>query len=188
MGEHPLVEQYLNALDAALARFDVPERKEVVVEIRSHIAEALAEGKPLASVLAALGSAEDLARAYAVELTLNPRSERRPSFLLRALRITGILVVGSIVTMIVVGILGSIGVGFTLSGAALVVIAAIEAGGIHLPHVQMGGVPPSIAILIGIAIFFLGIGALYGLRNYMRLLIRTSRGLLPGAKTEQTGV
>jgi uncharacterized membrane protein len=187
MNEHPLIEQYLNTLDAALARFDVPERKEVIVEIRSHIAEALAEGKPLATVLAALGSAEDLARGYAVELTLNPRSDHKPSFVLRTLRIMSILVVGSILTMLVVGTLGSIGVGFTLSGVAVVVIAAIEAAGIHLPNVQMAGLPPGVVILIGIAIFLIGVGALYALRNYMRVLIRASRSLLPGGQSRTAG-
>src|SRR6185436_10296040 len=121
-----------------------------------------------ATVLAALGSAEDLARAYAVEMTLNPRGERKPSFVLRALRLASIFVVGSLVTMIVVTVLGSIGITFALSGAAVAVFAAIETAGVHVPFLQLGGLPPSVAILIGIAIFILGVGALYALRNYMR--------------------
>ena len=179
MEEHPLVERYLSAFEAALLAFNVPETKEVVVEIRSHIAEALAEGKSLTSVLAALGPAEDLARGYAVELTLNPRSDRRPSFLLRTLRLMGILVVGSIVTFIVVSLLGTIGIGFTLSGILIVVIAGFEAIGIHFPFVQTGGLPPSAFFLLGTGIFVVGAGALYALRHYLRFLARAARGVLP---------
>jgi uncharacterized membrane protein len=179
MDEHPLIEKYLSTLEAALAAFNVPEKTEVVVEIRSHIAEALAEGKSLASVLAALGPAEELARAYAVELTLNPRSDRRPSFVLRMLRLIGILVVGSLVTFVVVSLLGTIGVGFTLSGILIVVIAGFEAVGIHFPFVETGGLPPIAFLLLGSGIFVVGAGALYVLRHYLRFLARTARGVLP---------
>jgi uncharacterized membrane protein len=179
MDEHPLIEKYLSAFEAALTRFNVPEKTEVAVEIRSHIAEALAEGKPLANVLAALGSAEDLARGYAVELTLNPRSDRKQSFVLRVLRLMGIFFVGSLVTFVVVSLLGTIGVGFTLSGLVMVVVAAIEAAGTHLPFVQLGGMPPSVFILGGAAIFAVGAGALYLLRLYVRFLVATSRRVLP---------
>jgi len=179
MDEHPLIEKYLSAFEAALTAYNVPEKKEVIVEIRSHIAEALAEGKPLANVLAALGPAEELARGYAVELTLNPRSDRRPSFVLRALRLAGILVVGSLLTFIVVSLLGTIGVGFTLSGILIVVIAGFEAVGIHLPFVQTGGLPPIAFLLLGTGIFVVGAGALYVLRHYLRFLARAARGVLP---------
>jgi uncharacterized membrane protein len=180
MDEHPLVEKYLKAFEAALAAFKVPESKEVVVEIRSHIAEALAEGRPLDGVLATLGAADDLARAYAVELTLNPRSERRASSLLRTVRIISILVVGSLLTLIIVSLLGTIGVGFALSGLVIVVVAAIEGGGVHLPFVQMGGLPPPLFILVGAALFLVGASSLYALRSYVRFLVRTARGILPG--------
>jgi hypothetical protein len=179
MDEHPLTEKYLCAFEAALAAFNVPEKTEVVVEIRSHIAEALAEGKPLASVLAALGPAEDLARGYAVELTLNPRSDRKHSLVLRVLRLIGILFVGSLVTFVVVSLLGTIGIGFTLSGLVMTVVATIEATGIHLPFVQLGGMPPSVFILGGLGIFLVGAGALYLLRLYLRFLVATSRRVLP---------
>lgn len=183
MAENPLVEQYLRAFESALTAFNVPEKAEVVVEIRSHIAEALAEGKPLAAVLAALGPADDLARAYAVELTLNPRSSGKSSFVLRALRLIGIFFVGSLVTFVVVSLLGTVGVGFTLSGIVMVVIAGLEAVGIHLPFVQTDGLPPSVFLLLGAAIFAVGSGALYALQRYLRFLVRASRRVLPAGTT-----
>lgn len=179
MAENPLVEQYLRAFESALTAFNVPEKTEVVVEIRSHIAEALAEGKPLAAVLAALGPAEDLARAYAVELTLNPRSDTKPSLLLRSLRLIGIFFVGSLVTFVVVSLLGTVGIGFTLSGIIMVAVAGLEAVGIHLPFVETGGFPPSVFLLLGAAILVVGAGALYLLRHYLRFLVRASRRVLP---------
>lgn len=180
MQEHPLVERYMTAFEAALAALDVPEREEVAVEIRSHIAESLAEGKPLDTVLEALGPADSLARAYAVELTLNPRGTQRFETLGRWTRVVGLVALGSVMTMIVVGALGSIGFGFTLSGLAVVGIAAFEAAGVHLPGVEMGGIPPSAVIALGVVTFVLGVGALYLLWHYMRFLVRASRRLLPG--------
>ncbi len=182
MQEHPLVERYMTAFEAALAALEVPERKEVAVEIRSHIAESLAEGKPLDTVLEALGPAEALARAYAVELTLNPRGPQRFETIGRVTRVVGLVALGSIMTMIVVGALGSIGLGFTLSGLAVVLIAGFEAMGVHLPGVEMQGIPPAAVIVLGVATFILGVGALYLLWHYMRFLVRASRRLLP-AKT-----
>jgi uncharacterized membrane protein len=180
MQEHPLVERYISVFEAALAALDVPEGKEIAVEIRSHIAEALAEGKPLDTVLEALGPADGLARAYAVELTLNPRGAQRFETIGRVSRVVGLVAVGSVMTMIVAGALGSVGFGFTLSGLAIVLLAGFEAAGVHLPGVEMQGIPPSAVIALGVSTFVIGAGALYLLWKYMRFLVRASRRLLPG--------
>ena len=73
MQVHPVIERYLRRFETAFDEFEVADRTEIVEELRNHIAEARAAGKPLDGVLEALGSADVLARAYAVELALHPR-------------------------------------------------------------------------------------------------------------------
>src|SRR5262245_65676752 len=75
--DHPVVKRDLTQFDQAMQEFDFPAREEVATEIRNHIAEARAAGKDLDAVLQSLGSADVLARAYAVELLLNRRPSRR---------------------------------------------------------------------------------------------------------------
>ena len=74
---HPVVERYLTRFEAAINEFDFPEQEEIAREIRNHIAEAHAAGEALDAVLQTLGPADVLARAYAVELALNPQNKRR---------------------------------------------------------------------------------------------------------------
>ena len=74
---HPVVERYLTHFEVSINQFDFPERDEITNEIRNHIAEAHAAGTELDVVLKTLGPADVLARAYAVELTLNPDPPRR---------------------------------------------------------------------------------------------------------------
>ena len=74
---HPVVERYLTHFEVSINQFDFPERDEITDEIRNHIAEAHAAGTELDVVLETLGPADVLARAYAVELNLNPERTRR---------------------------------------------------------------------------------------------------------------
>jgi hypothetical protein len=89
---HPVVERYLTRFEASITEFDCPEQEEITHEIRSHIAEARAAGRALDAVLQTLGPADVLARAYAVELALNPQGKRRgrtPGRVLEAVVATG---------------------------------------------------------------------------------------------------
>ena len=99
MQTHPVIERYLDSFAAAFDAFEVSDRDEIVQEIRNHIAEARASGTPLAAVLETLGPTEALARAYAIELSLNPkeiaRSETRPG-LLAAIRATSARPLGAV--------------------------------------------------------------------------------------------
>ena len=52
---HPVVERYLTHLQGAIGELDPADRREVLEEIRNHIAEAAAAGKPIDVVLGALG-------------------------------------------------------------------------------------------------------------------------------------
>lgn len=69
--ENPAAGRYLQRLERELAALAGRERADILREIEDHLADAQAAGRPLAEVLAALGPADALARAYAVELALN---------------------------------------------------------------------------------------------------------------------
>src|SRR5262245_18006888 len=128
--EHPVVARYMATFGAAIKALDTGERAAIEQEIRSHIAEATAAGRPLDDVLEALGPAEALARAYAVELLMNPQNRRIQS-VAGFLKLAVTVVVASFATLIVAAILGSIGITFTASGLAAIMVGMLETSGIH---------------------------------------------------------
>ena len=178
MNAHPIVDKYLTRLDAAVRALNCPEPREIVDEIRNHIAEAQAAGKPLDAILQALGPADVLARAYAVELLLHPRDRRPTQAVGRFLSVAGVIAASSLATLIVVSALGSIGLGFSLSGLTVFAIGLLQAAGVHLPGVDMQGLPPALPIVLGPLLLVLGIAALVGLRMYVRFMVRTLRRVL----------
>ena len=179
--EHPLVERYLSRLQDGLKLMPPGDREEVVRDIRSHIAEATAAGTPLESVLTTLGPAEGLARAYAVELLLNPAPGRPPmSAFERFFALAGILTLTSIPTLVIVVTLGAVGISFVASGFAVFVAGIVDAAGISLPFVNgpATDVHPAIAITIGPILFVAGVASLWGLSKYLKWVGRTiSRAL-----------
>jgi len=177
---HPLVERYLAKLDSGLQGLPAPERAEVVGEIRNHIAEATSAGQPIDTVLTSLGSAEDLARGYAVELLLNRPAPASPGMtrLRRFFMLTGLIAIGSVPTFVVVVVLGSIGVTFVASGL-VVFFAGIFASAGWLPIKVSMDAPPWVAVLIGPAMSLLGVAALAGLVAYVRFTARLVRRVVP---------
>src|SRR5262249_9776352 len=168
----PVVERYLAHFDRAIKTFDLAESQEVSQEIRSHIAEACAAGRPLDDVLRSLGPADVLARAYGVELLLNGPKHQRIHELMGFLRVPGLVAAASFATFVVVGVLGTMGLGFTASGVVIMGIGGLEQAGLHLSGVQMNGVAPFSAILLGLVVAAVGVLSLMGLRLYVRLVIR----------------
>lgn len=180
--EHPIVERYLARLRDGLKSMTPADQEEVLRDIRSHIAEATASGTTLESVLNSLGPAEALARAYAVELVLNPAPGRPPvSSFQRFVTLTGILALSSIPTLIIVVTLGAIGVAFVTSGFAVSAAGIVDALGISLPFVDgpASDVHPAVAIAIGPILFVLGLFAMLGLWKYLRWLARSISDALP---------
>jgi uncharacterized membrane protein len=175
--EHPLTARYLGKLSDALSALDPAERHEVVEEIRHHIADATAAGRPLERVLEALGPVDQLARAYKVELLLNPKDPRKPRSW-RWLRIVGLIGLGSIPTFIICVVLGSIGLSFSLSGIA-VFVAGVAAYTGDLPYWVEMDAPPWVALAIGPPLTLLGLLAFVGLVAYVRFVARLVRQVLP---------
>lgn len=180
--EHPVVDLYLGVLDDSLKA--CVEREEIVAEIRHHIADATAAGTPLSAVLEALGPAEALGQAYAVELALHSSGPAPFDRVRRFVSIAAVVAAGSMTTLLVVGGLGSIGIGFVPAGAAIVLIGMLEASAVHLPGVQTRGIAPVWIMLLGVVIVVVGCFALVGLRIYVRFLVRRLRPVL--ARTRKT--
>lgn len=176
---HPVVERYLAKLGEGLGGLAPDDRAETVREIRHHIDDAVGAGRPLDAVLEGLGAAEALARAYTIESLLHPTHDRRSSRLERLLKITALVVVGSVPTIVIVAVLGAVGISFVVSGVVVFVVGLLEAAHIHLPGVQMSDVPPVVAIVGGPIMSVLGAVALVGLAAYIRVLSRVIRAVLP---------
>ena len=178
-GENPLVERYLAKLDAGLRDLPATERAEVVSEIRNHIAEATAAGKPIDAVLSALGPAEDLARGYAIELLLNrPAASRDTSRTRRFLALVGLVVIGSIPTLVVVTVLGGVGIAFGAAGIIVFLAGVIATFG-WLPDYVTMDVAPWVAVLIGPMLAIAGGASLALLVWYVRFTARLVRRVIP---------
>lgn len=182
--EHPLAERYLQVLQDGLKLMTPADRDEVVRDIRSHIAEATAAGSTIDSVLTTLGPAEALARAYAVELLLNPAPGRpaMPGFQ-RFLALAGVLALTSIPTLVVVVTLGAVGVSFVAAGLAVFAAGVVDTLGVSLPFVDgpASDVHPAIAVAIGPILCALGVAALWGLSRYLRWFGRAVSKVIPKA-------
>ena len=178
---HPVIERYLARFTERLGEMTSTDRREVVEEIRSHLAEAVAAGQPLDAVIQALGPAEDLARAYRVELLVNPRAaEPRMSRLERAIRIAAVVAIGSIPTIVIVAALGAVGGSFIVAGIAVFVAGILAVSG-GLPSWVSMDVPPAVAVLLGPCMVVTGIAAAAGLVYYIKFLARAVRAVLPRA-------
>jgi uncharacterized membrane protein len=178
---HPVVERYLDELARHLGPLGPADRGEVVRDIESHIAEAVAAGSTLDSALESLGPAQILGRAYAIELLVNPRrASPRTAGPSRYLKVVGLLALVSLPTLVIVVSLGAIGVAFCASGLAVIAVGIIAAFGVLPPGLRLD-VPPIVAIMLGPVLVATGVLALAGLRFYVRFLTRAVRAVVPQA-------
>jgi uncharacterized membrane protein len=178
---HPLVDRYLAAFDAALKDLAPAERAEVVAEIRQHITDATAAGKPIDEVLQSLGAVEALARAYQLELLVKPgtaaSSQPRSD---RWLKILGLIAVGSLPTFVIVVTLGTLGLSLSLSGLAVIMAGAADSVG-ALPSWVSNDVEPWLAIVLGVVITLVGVLCSIGTVAYVKFVVRLVRRILPQA-------
>jgi uncharacterized membrane protein len=175
---HPVVERYMARFETSIRELDSTQRREIAQEIRNHIAEASAAGKGLDAVLESLGPADTLARAYAVELLVNPR-DRRLAAVGGFLKMAGIVAAGSLATLLVVVTLGGFGITFVASAVTFLVIGVLEAMGIHLSGVQLAGIAPVWIIALAPVLLVIGIGCLALLTAYVRFLAHSLKRVLP---------
>jgi uncharacterized membrane protein len=169
----------MGAFQAGLQAYGLREWKEIGADLRSHIAEALEYGKPLDEVLKALGPADVLARAYAVELKMNEPADTRGKIIGRVLGVIGIIAASSFVSFIVVTALGSIAMVLVPSVLLVLLIGYVELWGVHIPGVQLAGLHPLIVMALGPIFMVVGLLAGWLLWLYVRALINMLRRALP---------
>lgn len=174
---HPVIERYLTRLNDGLTDLAPRDRQEVLQDIRSHLAEAMAAGRGLDAAIESLGPADALARAYAVELLLNPRriTERRD----RLLKIAGLVAAGSLPALFMVILLGGVGATLIAAGVVAVIAGVLDGFGALPSFVQTSGLPPVLTVLIGVGMTALGILGLIGLRRFVRFVAYTWRAMVP---------
>lgn len=173
--QNPVVTRYLDQFRQGLHHLPAAERDDVVQEMASHIAEACAQGQPVAEVLDKLGPADRLARAYAADHLLNRPDGGGPSGWLALL---GLLVGTSLPTLILFPLLGGMFLAFTVSGGM-----SILAGIFTLAFPQFISLPwpvplplPQLAVMfIGAVLLGAGHLAFLGLRAYVRFLVAAYR-------------
>jgi uncharacterized membrane protein len=180
-------ERYLEELRRNLRPLPEDERSDAVREIESHIAEGRADGRPTAAVLAGLGDARTLARAYVADYHLRrvPREGALGSvgrFVLSSVFVSGtgllsffvVPLVGlltfltgllAVVTPIL-GVLRTFGVQGIVMG---------DSGGWQVPI--LWSFPASLALAAAFAVLaWVGYKLLHG---YLRLVLAGYRKLLP---------
>ena len=175
--EHPLVARYLERLNLALADMPPADRADVVQEIGQHITDATAAGKDLDAVLTSLGAADQLARAYQVELLLHPK-QAGPSRTDRYLKLFGLVAIASLPTFVLVVVLGTVAIALTTTGLAVFAAGIVDAFGILPRWVQMD-VQPWVAVAIGPILAVVGIVSGWALGLYVRFITRVVRRALP---------
>jgi uncharacterized membrane protein len=188
---HPLAARYLQSFEHALETIAPAERAELVAEIRQHIDDATAAGKSLEDILTSLGPAEQLARAYKVELLLNPRplaarTVTREPRSTRWLAIVGLMALASVPSFTIIVTLASFGFGMTIAGVATFVAGIVDVSGILNGTVwefHIDGGPPQLAIIVGPFVTLLGILAWWGLVRYVRFLVKMIRRVVPARAT-----
>ncbi len=181
--KNPLTQRYLGQLGAALERTPVreDERQEILGEIDSHLAEAMRSGVPLPDALEALGPAEALARAYAVELALNPRpgdGTSAPRRMVRAVTRASAM----LAALLLVLVMGGLGMGLALAGGAgiLAGIVAPFLPAAWLDPTLRAGLPQIVVVLGGAVL--LGVGVVS-----IRLVQLNARFVLGALRSDRRG-
>ena len=186
-------ERYLEELRRNLRPLPEDERSDAVREIESHIAEGRADGRPTAAVLAGLGDARTLARAYVADYHLRraPREGALGSvgrFVLSSVFVSGT----GLLSLFVVPLVGLL----TFLTGLLAVVTPIlgvlrtfgvqgivmgNSGGWQVPI--LWSFPASLALAVAFAVLaWVGYKLL---RGYLRLVLAGYRKLLPSRSVPQ---
>jgi len=170
---------YLSRFQMALERYRVPNPAEITADLMNHISEASGSGKPINAALDALGTPDELARAYAMELLVTPPRPSRFAGVFRILRILSLVIAGGFLSFCIVATLGLVGLFLVVAGPAMVFGGILQWMGEHPWWISAGPLSPAQVALLGILMLILGCGALWLLWRYARVTVRTVRKLLP---------
>jgi len=175
--EHPLIARYMKQFESALRTHDLREWREIASDLRSHMGEALAAGKPVDALLESLGPADQLARAYAVELVMNAR--RQQGLFVRITKVSAILAASGCLTFFAICALGLLAILLPL-GLAGLILTVIRTAGLELPDITIGA-HPVLATTIFVATSAIGAAAVGAFWLYIRFMMGTLRKSLPRA-------
>ena len=162
--EHPVVARYMAQFEQSLRGFDYPEQQEAAHEIRNHIAEACAAGKPLDGVLHFTWFCGPVGTGVCGRTAAQPTDESTHAVCARlpqAYRSRGR---GELRDVRCRRHIGNDWRRLRRIRCRDHRIGELEQAGIHLPGVQMSGIAPVWAIALGLLVFAIGILALLGLR------------------------
>jgi len=176
--QNPLVSRYVRQLEAELDRAGVPpeERRDILRDIASHAVEAAHSGQSIAAILEQVGPARELARSYASALHLLPAAKEDAS--LADSLVTTVSRAGAVcASLLLVLIMGAVGLGLTLAGAAAV------CGGIVLPFLPdtvldptlRRGLPEIVTIVVGVVFLVVGLLSLRLVRINFRMVVSALR-------------
>jgi uncharacterized membrane protein len=179
-------ERYLDELRRNLRPLPEEERSDAVREIESHIAEGQADGRPTAAVLAGLGDARTLARAYVADYHIRvPRGGALGSvahFVLSSAFVSGT----SLLSLFVVPMLALLTFLAGLLAVATPILGVLRTFGV--PGIVMGdsggwqvptlwSFPASLVLAVAFAV--LAWAGYKLLRGYLWLVLAGYRRLLP---------
>jgi hypothetical protein len=119
---HEMATRYLEDLRRELRRLPQDDRDDAVREIGSHIAEGEAAGRPVAAVLAQLGTAKELARAYIADAYLQESARPRG---LAMMRMAAFVAGSGVLSLLVVPLLVTLAITF---GITAIVSPAVGVG------------------------------------------------------------
>jgi uncharacterized membrane protein len=172
----------LGEFRSALQLYRVPQSEEIVFDVKNHISEAMGSGKSPADVIAALGLPDVLARAYAMELLLNPPKDSRATATVRLLKILSLVIAGGFLSLCITLTLAVLGLTLIASGPALVAGGVLQSMGEHPSWINMGPLSPLAVISIGPVVSIAGCGVCLILWRYAQMTARTLRKLLPASR------
>jgi uncharacterized membrane protein len=180
------VERYLDELRRNLGPLPEAERSDAVREIESHIAEGRADGRPTEAVLAGLGDARTLARAYVADYHLRVPREGALGSVARFV-LASVLVSGTgLLSLFVVPLLALLTALAGLLAVATPVLGVLRTFGVE--GIEMGdsggwqvpimwSIPASLALAAAFAVLaWVGYKLL---RGYLWLVLAGYRKLLP---------
>ena len=179
-------ERYLEELRRNLKPLPEDERSDAVREIESHIAEGQADGRPTASVLAGLGDARTLARAYVADYHLREPSAGKLGSAARIVLSSAFVSGTSLLSLFVVPMLALLTSIAGLMAIVTPVLGVLRTFGV--PGIVMGdsggwqvpilwSFPASVVLAAAFAV--LAWAGYKLLRGYLRLVLAGYRKLLP---------
>ena len=179
-------ERYLDELRRNLRPLPEDERTDAVREIESHIAEGQADGRPTAAVLAGLGDAKTLARAYVADYHLRVPREGTLGYVSRFV-LASVFVSGtgllSLIVVPLVALLTSIAGIMAVVTPVLGILRTFGVSGIEMGASGGWQVPIlwsfPVALALGAAFAVTAWVGYMLLRGYLRLVLAGYRKLLP---------